>query len=152
MTDAVKQASSALVFLQQAGDLAREGLMPFLFCVALIYFGRVLINLSRKPQADSLINLEDLLIGEDGKTSRSAFVMLVALMTTTWMMVYLTMRDKMSEGYFGLYSTAWIFPTVARLIWNPDNKPTVTLPTVQKVTDTRQVIDSKTTETSGETS
>lgn len=70
----------------------------------------------RDKCADSKLSLDDLLLGDDGKMSKAAAVMFGAFGLTTWMMVVLTLRDKMSEGYFGLYSAAWITPTVAALI------------------------------------
>ena len=72
---------------------------------------------SNKSQR-SKINLEDLLIGEDGRTSKAAAVMLGAFAMTTWMMIYLTLSSRITEGYFGLYMTAWVAPTVTNLIVN----------------------------------
>ncbi len=142
MNVVVTGAHPAVVFLKQFGDVLREGLMPFVFCIVLIYIGRVLIRLSRQPDQVSKINLEDLLLGDDGKMSKSAFVMMIALITTTWMMIYLTMAGQMTEGYFGLYSTAWIVPTVARLIWNPD-RAQVVAPVAATVTTTTTATEVK---------
>jgi hypothetical protein len=64
----------------------------------------------------SRINLEDLLIGDDSKLSKAAAVMMGAFAMTTWLMVYLALNAKMTEGYLAIYVGAWIAPTVTRLI------------------------------------
>jgi hypothetical protein len=63
------------------------------------------------------IDLLDLL-SENGRLSRSACVMMGAFGVTTWMLIQLTLNGKMTEGFFGLYSAAWIAPTVTRMIVN----------------------------------
>lgn len=64
-------------------------------------------------------NWIDLLM-EDGRTSKSAHVMLGAFITTTWFFVYYAIAGKMTEGYYAIYAASWIAPVVARLIWNPN--------------------------------
>lgn len=64
-------------------------------------------------------NWIDLLM-EDGKTSKSAHVMLGAFITTTWFFVYYAIAGKMTEAYYAIYAASWIAPVVARLIWNPN--------------------------------
>lgn len=70
----------------------------------------------RDRSATSRINLEDLLLGDDGKLSKAAAVMMGAFAMTTWLMVYLALNAKMTEGYLAIYVGAWIAPTVTRLI------------------------------------
>ena len=72
--------------------------------------------LKRDRSNSSRLNLDDLLLGDDGKISKAAAVMLGAFIATTWMMVYLTLQGKMTEGYLGIYVAAWIAPTVTRLV------------------------------------
>ena len=74
--------------------------------------------LRRDKDRASAINLEALLLGDDGKMSKAAFVMLGAFIVTTWLMIYLAISDKMTEGYLAIYVGAWIAPTVTRLL-NP---------------------------------
>ncbi len=78
----------------------------------------------RDRSAHSSLNFDDLLLGDDGRMSKGAFVMLGAFATTTWMMIYLTLTEKITEGYYGIYSAAWIAPTVARLIAGPKSEVT----------------------------
>jgi hypothetical protein len=70
----------------------------------------------RDRSSASAINLEDLLLGDDGKLSKAAAVMMGAFAMTTWLMVYLALNNKMTEGYLAIYVGAWIAPTVTRLI------------------------------------
>jgi hypothetical protein len=90
-----------------------------LAAIALLLLGltafRALVK--RDKSAASKIDLDYLLIDPaTGQISKAAAVMLVALGVTTWMMVYLTMSAKLTEGYFGLYLGAWVAPTVTKLI------------------------------------
>lgn len=79
-------------------------------------FSIVGMLIRRDRSTVSAINLEDLLLGEDGKLSKAAAVMMGAFAMTTWLMVYLTLNAKMTEGYLAIYVGAWIAPTVTRLI------------------------------------
>lgn len=72
--------------------------------------------LKRDRNMTSRINIEDLLIGPDGKVSKSAAIMIGSFIITSWMMVYMTMGDKMTEGYFTAYLAAWVIPFVTYLI------------------------------------
>lgn len=69
-------------------------------------------------QVGNTYDWHDLLM-EHGKASKAAHVMLGAFAVTTWAMVYLTLSDKLTEGYMGLYMTAWVAPVVTRLIAKP---------------------------------
>jgi hypothetical protein len=45
---------------------------------------------------------------ENGRASKGAVIMLGAFAATTWFFVYYALTGRMTEGYFGLYSAAWI--------------------------------------------
>ena len=75
----------------------------------------ITVLIRRDRSSVSAINLEDLLIGDDGKLSKAAAVMMGAFAMTTWLMVYMTLGGKMTEGYLAIYVGAWIAPTVTRL-------------------------------------
>jgi preprotein translocase subunit SecG len=77
----------------------------------------------------SQLNLEDLLIGDDGRLSKAAAVMMGAFGLTTWLMVYLALTGKMTEGYLAIYVGAWIAPTVAVIIKRPAEVPASTIET-----------------------
>ena len=59
-------------------------------------------------------DLFDLLM-ENGKVSRLAFAFMCTLGVTSFLMIRLTIDQRMTEGYFGLYSAAWIAPIIAKL-------------------------------------
>lgn len=82
----------------------------------LVIIAIIFVLIKRDRSTTSLINLEDLLIGDDGKLSKAAAVMMGAFAMTTWLMVYLALNSKMTEGYLAIYVGAWIAPTVTRLI------------------------------------
>jgi hypothetical protein len=79
--------------------------------------------IKRDRSTISAINLEDLLLGDDGRLSKAAAVMMGAFAMTTWLMVYLALGGKMTEGYLAIYVGAWIAPTVTVLIKKPVSLP-----------------------------
>jgi hypothetical protein len=84
--------------------------------VAILSIGVLLIAwllYSRNRAATSRINLDDFLLGDDQKASKAAAVMFGSFFFTTWLMLDLQLKGKMSEGYLGLYLTAWVGPAVA---------------------------------------
>ena len=64
---------------------------------------------------DININLFDLLI-EGGRLSKISVTFMVAFMFTTWLMIYLTLAAKMTEGYLAIYGGLWVTPLVARVL------------------------------------
>lgn len=66
----------------------------------------------------SKINIDDLLLGEDGTMSRSACILLGSFGVTTWGMVFMWLNEKMTEGYFLAYCAVWATPAVTKLIVN----------------------------------
>jgi hypothetical protein len=79
----------------------------------------------RDRSTASRLNFDDLLLGEDGRMSKAAVVMLGAFAMTTWLMIYLALTDHMSEGYLVIYVGAWITPTVAKLFATSPKTETV---------------------------
>lgn len=77
----------------------------------------------RNKSAHSQISLDDLLIGDDGKMSKAATVMFGSFALTTWVVVYLTINDKLTDIIFGAYLTAWVFPVVANILKGPQVLP-----------------------------
>lgn len=91
-----------------------ETLMYLVLALCIAWMLVAVIRSSRHP--DSALKIEDLLLGEDGRMSKAATVMLGSFFLTSWLMVYLTSAGKMTEGYLGIYVAAWIAPTVTVLI------------------------------------
>lgn len=95
----------------------RLGMLAVLVIVVLA----ILWSLERRSRnRDSKIALDDLLIGDDGKISKAATVMFGAFFMTTWVIVYLTINGKLTEGYFTAYILAWVAPAVTKLIKGPE--------------------------------
>lgn len=101
-------------------DYQKAALIVALLIVVLL-IARALLRSNQSGA--SQINLEDLLIGEDGKTSKAAAVMFGAFALSTWIMVNLTITGRLTEGYFTAYLGAWVAPTVARLIFAKPVQP-----------------------------
>jgi hypothetical protein len=57
-------------------------------------------------------NAFDLLLGEDGRVSKSAVVLLGAFATMSWAFIRLTIDGKMSEGLFLAYGATWVAPFI----------------------------------------
>lgn len=77
------------------------------------------------------------LIMENGRVSRIAVCFMVAFAVTTWIVVYLTVRDKMTEGLFLAYGGMWVAPLVAKLVFNKNDMLGVvtSTTTVQQTTE-----------------
>jgi len=70
----------------------------------------------RDKDDESRISFDDLLLDPDGRMSKSAVVMFGSFGMTTWLMVFLALSGKMSEGYLTIYGGLWIIPAVTKLI------------------------------------
>jgi hypothetical protein len=71
---------------------------------------------TRDKDEASKVCFDDLLLDPDGRMSKSAIVMFGSFGMTTWLMVFLALSDKMSEGYLTIYGGLWIIPSVTKLI------------------------------------
>jgi hypothetical protein len=77
------------------------------------------------------------LIMEDGKVSKIAFSYMLVLAVSTWVIVLMAWRDKLTDGMFGLWLGAWVAPLVTKLVFNKNEMPgsvTSTM-TVQQTTE-----------------
>lgn len=98
-----------LADLPVAKILAMVGLLALVVVVTRVLW-------ARDKDAASKINFDDLLLDVNGRMSKSAAVMFGAFAMTTWMMIFLTLEGKMSEGYLTIYGGLWIIPAVTKLI------------------------------------
>lgn len=112
-------------------DLGGRHLMFAILAVAVLAILWSLERRSRSPS--SSFHFDDLLLDENGRTSKAACVMFGSFVVTTWCIVYLAVNEKLTEGYFGAYLTAWVAPVVANIIKGPPiqaaNTTTATLTT-----------------------
>lgn len=63
-----------------------------------------------------IFNVFDLLI-ENGHVSKIAVAFMLVLLVSTWVIVDLQIKDKLTEGMFGLWLTAWVTPLVAKVVF-----------------------------------
>jgi len=94
--------------------------------LAILVIGAVLVAWSfwhaqRKPGFD--FDAFDLIM-ENGKVSRLALWYNLAGAVSTWVIVDLQMKGKLTEGMFGLWLGAWVGPIIARLVFNKTDMPT----------------------------
>lgn len=102
---------------------------------AVLVLGAVMTLLSvlvRSRSSKSKIHLDDLLLGDDGRISRSAVVMMGSFMLSCWMMIYLLASGKMTEGYIGLFLASWVTPGVVNKFARGNNSTYNQVVTPQK--------------------
>ena len=63
------------------------------------------------------------LVMENGRASKVGVAFMVTLGVTTWVIVDLTIKGKMSEGFLGIYGSMWVTPLVARVIFGKSEPP-----------------------------
>lgn len=73
---------------------------------------------AQKDETFQAFNLYDLFM-ENGRLSRSSVVMMGAFALTSWMMVNLTLNNKMTEGYLLAYGGMWVAPSLTRIVKGP---------------------------------
>ena len=74
----------------------------------------------KKPGFD--FNAFDLVMSR-GKVDKIAVVFMAVFAVTTWVIVDLQIKDKLTEGYFISYGGLWVSPLVAKVLFNkPDMK------------------------------
>ncbi|MBV8061445.1 MAG: hypothetical protein JO253_08000 [Alphaproteobacteria bacterium] len=67
-------------------------------------------------------NALDLLM-ENGRVSRIAVAFMLVLLVSTWVIINLTVRDKITEGYYLAYMGAWVTPLVTKVVFNKNEPP-----------------------------
>ena len=71
------------------------------------------------------VNLLDIIM-ENGRPSRIACAFMATLLVTSWVIVRLTIENKMTEGYFIGYGGMWVAPIIARMFGTPTQTATAT--------------------------
>lgn len=84
--------------------------MGIILALFLIFVGVTLYLTQMKHDP---FDLRYLIIDETGQPSLHKTGQLFALFVSTWGFVYLTVHDKLSETYFGVYMTTWAATTIA---------------------------------------
>lgn len=63
------------------------------------------------------------LVMENGKVSKIAFTFMAAFAVTTWILIDLELKGKMSEGYLTTYGGMWVASLVLRVVFNKTSPP-----------------------------
>lgn len=61
----------------------------------------------------SPIDLAHLIVDRDGHTSLRQASECVALLVTSWIVLWLAVSDRLNESVFGIYIVAWVLRTLA---------------------------------------
>ncbi len=108
-------------------------IFALLLVLSAILIWKSLRRLTSAP--DNGYDWQDLLM-ENGRASKAAHVMMGAFFVTTWHFIYYSLTGRMSEGYYGLYSAAWIAPVVLRMFSNNGMQQAPTQTTTTTTTTT----------------
>lgn len=57
------------------------------------------------------------LIKENDRVSKIAFAWVICLLATTWVIMHLALKDRLTEGYFAAYLLAWVGPLISKILW-----------------------------------
>jgi hypothetical protein len=77
----------------------------------------------RSADASSQINLDDFLLGDDGKVSTAKFVLLGSFGLNCWLIIWLTLHDKMDHEYLYAFSGVYAIPSVAKILKGNVSEP-----------------------------
>jgi len=95
--------------------------MHLILALAILLAGVTLWRAHKLPEVQ--FNLLDLLM-ENGRVSKIAVAFMLVLGVSTWVIVDQQVKDKLTEGMFGLWLTAWVTPLVAKVVFNKIEMPT----------------------------
>jgi hypothetical protein len=85
-----------------------------LLCVVSAFIAWTMYRAQKDPNFQ--FNLFDLIM-ENGKVSKISVAFMLTLVFTTWLMLDLALKGKMTEGYLTTYGAMWVAPLVARVIF-----------------------------------
>jgi hypothetical protein len=66
------------------------------------------------------------LVMVNGQVDKIALAFMVVLGVTTWIVIDLQLKGKLTEGYFTTYGGMWVIPLVAKVVFNKAEIPTST--------------------------
>jgi hypothetical protein len=94
--------------------------MVFVLVVAI---GLIIASFWRAQRdPNNAFNFFDLLLDE-GKLSKVSCLVMGAFTVHTWIMIHLTLSDKMTEGYLTIYGATWVAPLLAKMFKPAEIKP-----------------------------
>lgn len=77
----------------------------------------------RNKNPKSKINLDDLILDEDGRISKVSLVMYIALIVSSHIIWLQAVRKTLTDLTFGAYLAAWVVPTLTKTIAGKLNSP-----------------------------
>lgn len=83
-----------------------------------LLFGIVTIVVTltlRHVNRNSPINLEDLLLGADGRISKASALLFGSFLLSSWVVGYQTLNGTLSDVVFSGYLAVWVTPTLAAM-------------------------------------
>lgn len=87
------------------GTIASMDKMPILLLVALLLGAWMIYKAHKAPNT---FDIKDLITDPSTeKVSLNKFGQFIALFVTSWIMIDLTIHDKLSESFLMIYATAW---------------------------------------------
>lgn len=107
--------------------------------LTILAIGAVLIAVSfwrahSRPGFD--FNAFDLIM-ENGRVSKISLAYMLVLLVSTWVIVDMEMKGKLTEGMFGMWLGAWVAPLIAKVVFNKSEMPSGTTTTTElKTTET----------------
>lgn len=96
--------------------------MTTILAVGLLLVIWSFIRAHRRPGID--FSLYDLIL-ENGKVSKIAFTFMAAFAVTSWILIDLQLKGKMTEGYLTVYGAMWVASLMAKVLSNKQG-PSVT--------------------------
>lgn len=97
---------------------ADSHLTKFAFLVTFLIFavamGRFFIRLHNND--NSPFRIEAYLTDSEGRPSKVALAFICSFFATTWIVIYLTVVDKMDIAYFSAYCATWVAPILTRIV------------------------------------
>ena len=87
-----------------------------------LILGALLVALSfwKLQKSPVEFDLRDLLM-ENGRVSKIAIVFLGSFALSGWIMIRLTLKGEMTEGYLTTFGAMWVTPLIARVVFNKTN-------------------------------
>ncbi len=94
----------------------------------ILAFGAVVVVISfwrahRKPEFE--FNAFDLIM-ENGRVSRLALWFNISGAVSTWVIIDLETKDRLTDGMFGLWLGAWVGSIIAKLVFDKKEMPSGT--------------------------
>jgi hypothetical protein len=99
--------------------LAANSMDAILICLVIAF---IVILLKIQTTKDNF-DLRAVISGDNGQPSIHKIGQLVALLLSTWMLIYLAINHQMTEGYFGTYMGVWAAAQAADKWLGRDQRP-----------------------------